>query len=696
MEKLEKPRPISDIVYQYVYITPIEEKIIDLPIFQRLRFIKQNSAGYLTFPSNKLDRFSHSLGVMHVGGEMLINACQNSDPKTVEEFIREVKKEIEITCTNLGGNYTEEKKIWLKKFGNISNFNFSFLYLSKEEENTTTNKVTLENEDYIFSFNIMWQSLRIACCLHDIGHYPYSHIFEEAINDLGFKGHYNPREEVETIFRSVVNNLRLGVKFEKGNQIATHEQISSILFANKITPNFSNGYDGLGKLCTKLALKIFLTYRQKAGAGQQVHYDTQKAFYCLHTIISSDVDADRLDYTMRDCMYAGLDMGKFDYKRLLNSLKIKILCDPVDKKKYFEIIVNGKAISSIERFFHQRFILYKYFIHHHNNSRYNGILIEIIRLLVRETMREGPLKNTLEEFQFYTPLADTEKKETKLLNIEKYQYFEDGWLRTLLLRINDKLNLVLSNEIEVKKIGESELIIKKRLNLLIETFIFRKSNNVISLWKRDIQADKILEEIISKLDEGNLHKAMKNLYGEEIRINRQREIKFIKRKINAIPDDSIKSPIGMIKQRLSKNSPSVILIYTFTKPKIFDSTRNGNPIKVEVKDYSKVNSGYDEVKCHEASGYLASLKQASYNLFHHQFAFVSDNIKNSNTLIADCRKIVIEEYQKYLNEILVPPITISDTIQQSSLKVNLSKAKEIKPKEKSKSKNASQKQSKIK
>ena len=100
--------PIHDFIRVYDYELPI----IDNPLFQRLRRIKQLSGAHLTYPSAQHSRFEHSLGVMHIASQ--------------------------------AGFALNEK---------------GFL-----------------NSDDV-------HILRIAGLLHDIGHGPFSHLFEEVIQE---------------------------------------------------------------------------------------------------------------------------------------------------------------------------------------------------------------------------------------------------------------------------------------------------------------------------------------------------------------------------------------------------------------------------------------------------------------------------------------------------------------------------------
>lgn len=59
---------IRDPIYGYIGVTEEELKIIELPVFQRLRRISQLSFANLVYPSASHTRFAHSLGVLHLAG----------------------------------------------------------------------------------------------------------------------------------------------------------------------------------------------------------------------------------------------------------------------------------------------------------------------------------------------------------------------------------------------------------------------------------------------------------------------------------------------------------------------------------------------------------------------------------------------------------------------------------------------------
>ncbi len=63
----EYEKVIRDTVYGYVGITVEQLALMELSVFQRLRRISQLSFADLAYPNAMHNRFSHSVGVMHLG-----------------------------------------------------------------------------------------------------------------------------------------------------------------------------------------------------------------------------------------------------------------------------------------------------------------------------------------------------------------------------------------------------------------------------------------------------------------------------------------------------------------------------------------------------------------------------------------------------------------------------------------------------
>ena len=190
---------IIDPIHDFVRVYDNELKIIDTPIFQRLRRIRQLSGAHLIYPGAQHTRFEHSLGVMHIA--------------------------------SMAGQVLAEKGV--------------------------------------VSFDDI-QNLRLAGLLHDIGHGPFSHLFEEVFEEKRKISH-------EDLGRDIILKTEIGEIISK------------------------NGFDK--KLVTKLAFG-----------------DSKLQF--MNEIISGALSADMMDYLLRDGYFTGAEHAKIDHHRLTHSLDV--------------------------------------------------------------------------------------------------------------------------------------------------------------------------------------------------------------------------------------------------------------------------------------------------------------------------------------------------------------------------------------
>jgi HD superfamily phosphohydrolase len=64
---------VKDPVHGYVYLTEDEKAIIDTYPMQRLRRLRQLAGSEYVYPGANHTRFEHSLGVMYLSGQVLVN-----------------------------------------------------------------------------------------------------------------------------------------------------------------------------------------------------------------------------------------------------------------------------------------------------------------------------------------------------------------------------------------------------------------------------------------------------------------------------------------------------------------------------------------------------------------------------------------------------------------------------------------------
>ena len=83
---------LRDVVHGYVSFDDLDRAVIDTPVVQRLRFIRQNDVAFLVYPSLNTTRFEHSLGVFHVArliAESALTTCTPELRKRYEDALRD-------------------------------------------------------------------------------------------------------------------------------------------------------------------------------------------------------------------------------------------------------------------------------------------------------------------------------------------------------------------------------------------------------------------------------------------------------------------------------------------------------------------------------------------------------------------------------------------------------------------------------
>lgn len=155
------------------------------------------------------------------------------------------------------------------------------------------------------------------------------HLMQNAIKTLQSKGHEITEDEEQAVLIAILlHDIGHGpfshaLEHSIVNGI-NHEHISMMIM-DKLNEEFD------GKL--SLAIQIF-----------QNKYP--KAF--LHQLISSQLDVDRLDYLKRDSFYSGVSEGVINSDRIISMFNVS----------NGELVVEAKAIYSIEKFIIARRLMY--------------------------------------------------------------------------------------------------------------------------------------------------------------------------------------------------------------------------------------------------------------------------------------------------------------------------------------------------
>lgn len=313
---------IRDSLHSTIPFTQAEKIVIDRPEFQRLRRIDQTGFIKYIFPGATHSRFEHSLGVMHVAG--LLHASLIANQRylltSLDKFYAEASAEAKETFLAL-----EEKC-------------GSLLQTRKALEQ-------LENSPYLI------QCLRFAALLHDCGHGPFSHSSEKFMmswHDF----------EIKLPSLSIPEWLKKALK-------------------NKIEEMHSTGYSFTENKISHEIFTVFVIARifqykdilLSEQMGQDVSAlidlsipphpdgDLQKSGLqsLLHEMISGEIDADRMDYLLRDSMKCGVVYGYFDLERILDSVGFYF----DSRTNNYHMAMRKSGVSAFEDYLKARLSMYQ-------------------------------------------------------------------------------------------------------------------------------------------------------------------------------------------------------------------------------------------------------------------------------------------------------------------------------------------------
>lgn len=296
-------RTIYDVLYGFIPITEWEEKIINSPFFQRLRWIKQLGFANYIFPGAEHNRFAHVIGVMH----------------SMDQMLRSL------------GLAVPDQELFDPR---------------------------AKNSEAMFH-----KSMRIAALLHDIGTFPFSHAIEYA-----YMRHGNDPRRARGNSKNLPNS---------------HEHLGSFIIKN-------TNYDGgLTQILEHYEFDVQMI--SKIIKGDSPHL-------IANQLMHSDLDADRMDYLMRDAHYTGIKYGQFDREYILANLTTY---DAGDSQIAFGVREN--AIHAVEDFLIARFSWYSQVIKNPGSAKFD---------IMSSHIAEAFLENDLIH-QFHDLLTMIEEKDER-------------------------------------------------------------------------------------------------------------------------------------------------------------------------------------------------------------------------------------------------------------------------------------------
>ena len=186
-----------------------------------------------------------------------------------------------------------------------------------------------------------------AALVHDLGHGPFSHAFEDALKKLGIvKRHEDWTAEIVMAGTKVSEILA-------GYRPGFHNEVAELLASETPTDIYS-------------------------------------------AIVSSQFDADRLDYVRRDPLMTGARHGGFDFPWLMANLEVDRIAISKDGESYGAVeslILGNKAFQAAEAYVLGLFHLY-ITVYFHKATRSAEKMLAAILQRVGQLLRENALRQT--------------------------------------------------------------------------------------------------------------------------------------------------------------------------------------------------------------------------------------------------------------------------------------------------------------
>ena len=432
---LSKPIIFKDIIHNSIEITLIAKSIIDTKIFQRLRNLHQLGVCYMVLPNANNNRFEHSIGTYHLSGLLLNSLIKNSKYNEINDSLMQVKFTKNYLLKNFELDDNEENIQFIKKI----------------------NTVLLD--DYLIEL------IKIAGLVHDLGHGPFSHLFDEWLHT---------KKELQN------------------NKLRDHET-RSILLLNEIVSNTIILHEN-----EKYFMNEFINDEAFEFIAELINPSAETPTNFIFQIISNKLnglDVDKLDYLYRDSFYLGSGTP-FDLSRIISHVKVinNNICFP-EKINY-----------DIYKIYRSRYDLHKQFYNHKTSIIIEYMIRDILENLDKIlNIIENLKNNKLEKF---IDLVDSTilNTSTILKNIPIiYTEFKNNIdsIDLIIERIYQRklYKCIYSGSFDIKEFHE----IDEKINQIIK--LYEQTNN-ISIDKNKIIPVKIKIGLLG----GNNSHPFDNLY----------------------------------------------------------------------------------------------------------------------------------------------------------------------------------------
>jgi HD superfamily phosphohydrolase len=299
---------ISDPLYGYIKITkprpgddaPAEQDLLDDPWLQRLRRIHQLQSAWWVFPGGEHSRFQHALGAMHLAGEW---------GRLIYDNLAQVATD-------------------------------------------TPSRACVE------------ETLRVAGLLHDVGHGPFGHFFDQ--NYL----------------------LRFGIDHESIGRALIGGPLSAAIAGLEASP--SSGFEAGERIDPRWVSELI-------ASAPLPGFSAPHWVRLCKAVLNGLYTADNLDYVPRDAYMCGVRVGPVDVQRLIH----------YSFMGETGMLLHQHGAQALLMFLNARLYLYNTIYYHRTVRRIDLHMREIFSETIDHLLSGNPLEH-LEQYQGLTDWSLTE------------------------------------------------------------------------------------------------------------------------------------------------------------------------------------------------------------------------------------------------------------------------------------------------
>lgn len=342
---LEVVRRIRGNLHGSIDVTAVEDAVMEHPYFQRLRRIKQLAFLHYVFPGATHTRFEHSLGVMHLAG---------------------------VAWEKLKANQQ-------RLYHSLSRYpDYAEVERAGAPQHTLVHGLlapTFDVAQKVFRSDYIFQALRLAGLMHDIGHPPFSHSGERFMPSWRqvIRGNPGAADYIKEYLEGYADLLVS--KGQDPDKVSVRHEVYSILMIEKVLNDVYQKYPQLTpRIDPRDVIAIIAPGIQPAPTSPLV--ETQ-AYQLCHELISGELDIDRMDYLLRDSRECGVVYGVFDEGRILDSLCLYY--DPEDKRTH--VAINFSGLAAFEDYLRARHSMYLQLYFHKTSVSCEAMMQHIAGML---------------------------------------------------------------------------------------------------------------------------------------------------------------------------------------------------------------------------------------------------------------------------------------------------------------------------